>query len=135
MNTNTIPGVHHGRNIKRLRDILGVKQEAIAVELDMTQQSVSKLEQREQIEDEVLDKIAGVLGVPADAIKNYNEEATISFVANTFNDHASASGNASNANYYCTFNPIDKIVELYERMLKAEQEKVTLLQKIVDQKG
>ena len=33
-----------------------------------------------------------------------------------------------------TFNPIDKIVELYERLLKAEQEKVAMLHEIIKDK-
>lgn len=32
------------------------------------------------------------------------------------------------------FNPIDKIVELYERLLKAEKEKNDLLDKLMKQK-
>lgn len=55
--------VHHGRNIKRLREMLGVKQEFIANELNMTQQAISKLEQKEEVEDEVLEKVAKVLNV------------------------------------------------------------------------
>ena len=31
-------------------------------------------------------------------------------------------------------NPIDKIVELYERLLKAEQEKVAMLHEIIKDK-
>lgn len=121
METETLerPKIHHGRNIKRLRDILGVKQEQIAFELNLTQQAVSKLEQKEQIEEEMLVKVAKVLKVPVEAIKNFDDAATISFVANTFHD----STHIGNANYNCTFNPIDKIIELYERMLEQEREK------------
>ena len=51
---------HHGHSIKRIRDMLGIKQETLAAELNMTQQAFSKLEQKEQIEDEMLDKIAKI---------------------------------------------------------------------------
>lgn len=110
---------HHGRNIKRLRDLLGIKQETMALELDITQQAVSKLEQKEEIDSDTLVKVANIMHIPVEAIKNFNEEATVSFIANTFNE--GSIGNQSN--YYCTFNPIDKIVELYERMLKMTDEK------------
>jgi len=33
----------------------------------------------------------------------------------------------SNFSYMCPINPIEKIIELYERLLKTEQEKVALL--------
>ena len=117
--------IHHGNNIKRLRDILGVKQEIIASELGWTQQFVSKLEQKEQIDDETLQKVADVLHIPTDAIKNFNDEATVTFITNTFNNH-----DIVTSNFTCmsTINPIEKIVELYERLLKTEQEKVFLLE-------
>ncbi|WP_306353655.1 helix-turn-helix domain-containing protein [Flavobacterium sp. '19STA2R22 D10 B1'] len=114
---------HHGRNVRRLREMLGVKQETIAIALDMTQQNLSALEQKEEIEDKVLDRIAQALNVSVAAIKNMNEEATINYI-NTFND-SSGQGCFANSSTL-TFNPIDKIVELYERMLKVEQEKVAL---------
>lgn len=46
MDTDTLmmPKVHHGKNVRRFREILGVKQEFLATELKMTQQAVSKLE-------------------------------------------------------------------------------------------
>ncbi|WP_301926490.1 hypothetical protein [Ferruginibacter sp.] len=37
-------------------------------------------------------------------------------------------------NYYPTFNPLDKIVELYEALIKSEKEKVALLQQLLDNK-
>ena len=36
--------------------------------------------------------MAKVLGVSAEAIKNYSDEAKISFIANTYNDNASSYG-------------------------------------------
>jgi len=62
-----------------------------------------------------LDRISKVLNVPVDAIKNFDEAATVNYIANTFN------GNSGN---YMNFNPLDKVVELYERLLASEREKV-----------
>ena len=117
--------IHHGRNIKRLREMLGIKQETIAVDLNITQQAMSKLEQKEQIEDETLEKVAKVLKVPIDSIKNFSEESAINVIANTFND-------SSFIGYKPTFNPLDKVVELYERILKSEPEKIALLEKTLE---
>lgn len=132
--TVIMPKVHQGRNIKRFRDILGVKQEALAAELDMTQQAFSKLEQKEQIDDKILDKIAQALQIPVEALKNMTDEAAVNIVANTFNSHDTSTLTAASISYYPTFNPIDKVVELYERMLKNEQEKVSLLQEALRDK-
>ena len=79
MNTDTAsPKVHHGRNVKRLREILGVKQEVLADKLELSQQTVSKLENKELIDDETLGKIASALHIPVETIKNFNDEATFS---------------------------------------------------------
>jgi transcriptional regulator with XRE-family HTH domain len=119
--------VHHGRNIKRFRDMLGIKQEALALELgdDWSQKKVSRLEENERVEDDVLEQVARILKVPVEAIKNFDEQAAINIISNTFHDESSA----YSQNYKCTFNPIDKIVELYEALLKSEREKIELLQK------
>ncbi|MDR0543143.1 MAG: helix-turn-helix domain-containing protein [Dysgonamonadaceae bacterium] len=112
---------HHGRNVKRLREILGVKQEIIAAGLNISQQAMSKLEKKEQLEEGVLEKIAEILNIPVDAIETFSEEAAVNIIANTFHD-------SSFIGYNPTFNPVVKLIELYERLLKSEQEKNSLLQ-------
>lgn len=109
--------------------MLGVKQEHIANELNMTQQAISKLEQKEQIEEEILERVSKVLNIPLDAIKNLNEDATTNYINTFYNNQ----GNGFIANNY-TFNPIDKIVDLYERLLAAEKEKVSMMEKFLDTK-
>ena len=123
MDTDTLMmhKVHHGKNIKRFREILGVKQETMAFELKMTQQAISKLEQKEEIEDDTLNKVAGILKIPVAALKNMSEESAFNVIANTFNSYDTSVGNQSN--FQCSFNPLDKIVELYERMLEMERGK------------
>ena len=70
------------------------------------------------------------LGVTAEAIKNFSEEAVINIISSTLHD------NAGSVNNNCTlnFNPMDKLLEvieenkkLYERLLQSEREKVELL--------
>jgi transcriptional regulator with XRE-family HTH domain len=122
--------VHHGRNIKRFREMFGLKQEALAIELgeDWSQKKVSRLEETPEIGDDLLEQVAKILKVPVEAIKNFSEEAAMTFIANTFNSH----DHSNSVNY--NLNPIEKIVELYERMLTLEREKVALLEKMLDQK-
>lgn len=109
--------------------MLGMKQEGLALELgeDWNQRKVSLLEQKEVIEPELLDQVAKVLRVPADAIRNFDEEAAINVIGNNYHDNST-----SNVNYHCTFNPIDKVMELFERLLASEKEKTTLLKEILD---
>ena len=116
--------MHIGRKVSRIRELRGMKQEALATELGISQQSISKLEQSEEIEDSTLEKIATALGVPTDAIRNFNEEAVFNIIGNTFTDSSS-----NNNNYLCTINPLEKIIELYERLLASEKEKNEILKK------
>jgi transcriptional regulator with XRE-family HTH domain len=129
---------HIGRKSGRLRELLGIKQETVADRLGISQQAVSKLEQSEHIEDATLERLAKALGVSSETIKNFNEEIALSFI-NNFND--SSVNHGAGINYYPTFNPIDKWIEaldknekLYEALLKAEREKIALLEKLLDSK-
>lgn len=114
--------LHIGRKIGRIRELRGMKQEALAAELGISQQAISKIEQSAEVEEEALMKISKVLGVLPDATKNFSDEAALNYF-NTFNDHSTGAFN----NFNCTFNPLDKVIELYERLLQSEREKNELL--------
>jgi transcriptional regulator with XRE-family HTH domain len=133
--------VHQGKNVKRFREMLGMKQEALAYELgdDWTQRRISLLEQKEVIEPEILEEVAKSLKVPVEAIKNFDEEAAINYIS-TFNDNSTSHVIGNHGTY--NFNPIEKWFDaleenkkLYERLLQSEKEKVELLQKQLDAKG
>lgn len=117
-----------GKKIERLRKIKGIKQEALASDLGITRQSLSKLEQSDSIGDDKLEKIAKALGVTPETIKEFNEETT--FQNNIYDQ------NNTVINY--NFNPIEKIVqlydekiELYEELLKSEREKTSLFESML----
>ena len=143
MTDTTANKIHQGRNVKRFREMLGLKQEAFAAELgeDWSQRRVSLLEGKEEIEADLLEQVAKVLKVPVDAIKNFDEQVAINIISNTVNNHDSATGN-SLFSYYPVINPVDKWMEaleenkrLYERLLQAEREKVALLEKVLTGKN
>ncbi|HAY3535618.1 helix-turn-helix domain-containing protein [Elizabethkingia anophelis] len=133
--------IHQGRNIKRFREMLGIKQDALAYELgeDWNQKKISLLEQKESVEKDILEQVAKILKVPTEAIENFDEDSVINIISNTFNEGSIA--NATAENIQCTFNPIDKIVvlydekiALYERMLKEKDDMMARLEKLVQRK-
>src|SRR5258708_15228709 len=134
METGTNEKIHMGRNVKRFREMLSIKQEAFATELgdDWNQKKVSLLEQKETIEDDLLQQVAKVLKVPVEAIKNFDEQAAVNVIANTFNDE-SFSHNIFSPQQ-CTFNPLDKVIELYERMLKDKSEMIEKFETVLKSK-
>jgi len=129
MSTATKPN-HIGHKISRIRELRGLKQEFVAHELKVSQQTVSKIEQSETVDEELLEQISKILGVSTEGIKNFNEEAVFNYIQNNYEG---ASGNYSGL-YNCQFNPLDKLIEafeenkkLYERLLATEREKIELL--------
>lgn len=133
--------VHHGRNIKRIREIQGIKQEALALELgdDWNQKKISLLEAKENIDDDLLAQVAGVLKTTPEAIKKFSEEAANNYF-NTFNDNSINNGAVYAFN--SVFNPLERWLEameenkkLYERLLQSEREKVALLEKMLEGPG
>lgn len=126
------PKRHLGRNISRIREIRGMKQETLAEILGISQQKLSLIENTEELEDHKITEIAKALEVSAETIKNYSDEKVLSIINNTFNSNDNATINGGGAtNYYPSFNPIDKVAELYERLLKAEQDKVAFLEQLL----
>lgn len=118
-----------GPKISRLRELRGMKQEALASALGVSQQTVSNMERSVEIEEDLLAQVAQILGVTPEAIENFSEDAVFSIINNTFQDSSS-----NNNNYMCTINPVDKIIELYERLLDAEKSKVEYLEKLLNSK-
>ncbi|MEN2486336.1 helix-turn-helix transcriptional regulator [Flavobacterium sp. B11] len=129
MSTATKPK-HIGRNISRIRELRGMKQEALAIAIGMSQQTISNIEGSETIDDEKLNVIAEALGVSVDSIKSFSDEGVVNYFNNVYDNDITDSIVNANA-LECTFNPIDKIVELYERLVQAEKDKVEYLERLM----
>jgi len=121
---------HIGRKIARIRELRGMKQETLAEELEISQQSVSTLEKSETLEDKKLEEIAKALGVTKEGIENFSEESVLNIISNSFHDQSALNAILNQP----TFNPIDKVVELYERLVQAEKDKVSYLEKLLKNK-
>jgi len=113
-----------------------MKQEVLASELGVSQQAVSAMENKETIEKELLGQVARILGVTPEAIENFSEEVVLNIISNSFTSNDNSTINAINVQP--TFNPLDKLIEvyeenkrLYERLLEAEKQKVAYLEKLI----
>lgn len=99
-----------GQNVKRIREMLGIKQGNLAFDLNISQQAISQLEQKECIEPVLLLEISKSLNVPVEAIKNFNYDQAVNIIFGAFNNEA----NGYNDHPKGQFNLTDKIIELYE---------------------
>ena len=121
---------HLGRKARHMRELLNFTQEEVAEKMGVSQQTISNIESSEIVDDEQLDKLGKALGVSAEAIKNLDENATVYNIV-----HNSSISGAVSA-HHCTFNPLDKLMEvieknekLYKELLKEKDEKIAMLQK------
>jgi transcriptional regulator with XRE-family HTH domain len=134
--TTSNPKIHEGRNLKRFREMLGIKQDFLAFELgdDWNQQKISLLEQKEKIDADILEQVSAILKIPVEAIRNFDEEKAVNIISNTFHDSS-----AANAVYHNpVYHPIDKLIQLheekialYERMLKEKDEMMGRLERLI----
>lgn len=130
--------IHEGRNVKRFREMLGIKQEALAFELgsDWNQKKISLLESKDTIEPALLQQISTIFKIPVEAFQNLDDEQAINIVSSTLGDHAFTFNYGT-----LNINPIEKIIELheekialYERMLKEKDEMMARLEKLMERK-
>ncbi len=116
-----IERMHLGARVKHLREYRKISSSDMAKRLEMDHtQYLNTVEGTEQIADWVLDRISNELDFPADYIRDWMENP-INIIQNN-NDSAIANG-IYGGTYHQTFHPLDKIVELYERLLALEKEK------------
>lgn len=135
---NNKKSVHQGKNVKLFRETKGIKQEAIAIELNITQQAVSQLEKRRELDDETIAVYAKVVGIDEYFIRNMVDESLLEG-SNYFYDQSSQNRDYSTQTQNLTFNPLDKLVEvysekdeLYERMLLEKEKVNNYLEKALD---
>lgn len=131
--------IHHGRNVRRTRENKGIGQTELADLVHLSQPTVSRYEMSSKIDKDMLLRFANALKVPVEYLETLEEDAqTIVFQNNTITNTDNgtvASGTAviDNLTQAPIINPLDKISELYERLLKEEKEKVDALEKRISE--
>lgn len=140
--------IHQGKNVKRFREMLGIRQEGLADLLgsEWNQKRISLIEAREVVEPNLLKAIAEVLKIPVQVLENFDEQAAINYF-NTFTHsiYAPVHGDSNTIN----LDPVNALVEamkelktiygenrelhaknevLYESLLHLEREKIAVLQ-------
>lgn len=124
----TTESIHAGRCIKRLREMLGIKQEALALALgpQWNQQRVSLLEKRRNVDFELLEQVADALGVSINTLVNLDPESVMAIIT--------GKGNERNELLY--FDPFQKWMEsmkenrkLVRKLLRAKDKLIKCLER------
>ena len=130
--------VNQGLNIRRIRTASQIKQDVLAREIGVAQQTMSKYENQEVVDEDILNKCAEVLNVPVELLKNMpsSQDAPIQYFNNVHFVNSSNSpimgenGTQTNNAYYSEkviFKALQDEVERLKRendALKAKQDKV-----------
>jgi len=142
--------IHEGRNVKRFRELLGIKQEVLAAELgeDWTQKKISLLEQKEIIEPDILHQVAKVLKVPEAAIRNFSDDNAAKMVSFSYTEtnFTDCEGSTASNNNYCDYDfhaekklvaefkyMVEEIKRLNEKIIQEKEEKAALYERLLEE--
>lgn len=123
--------VHEGKNLKRIREIMGLKQEVLGQKCvnKYDQRRISEFENSWTIDEPILEELAEALGVNIEFIRSFNEEKAIYNIQNnntfTVSDHSFGLSNQPSVNY----NNIGKVESLLEKLIEDDKVKT---QAIID---
>ena len=133
-----LKNTHHGHAIKRIRHTLGIKQDALAIDLGISPAQISNYEQKKVIDKDMLERFAKALNVVPEFIKQLEEDPVTFIIENNTFETGNNIGHDNTVNIN---NPIEQILELskekqalYERMLELEKEKNAILEKLLKER-
>ena len=126
--------VHLGMNIQRIREMLQIKQLTLAEKLNISQQAVSNLENRDSIEDKTLDKVAKALKVPVLLIKNFNQDDITYGIQNNYYNGSKGYFESEDHTQITNTNTIEMIKyalqenkKLYDQIIKDKEQEIRKL--------
>ncbi|WP_164111982.1 MULTISPECIES: helix-turn-helix domain-containing protein [Sphingobacterium] len=120
--------IHEGKNFKRIREIMGLKQEAVGQRCDskFDQRRISEFENMWTIPEPTLQELADALGVTIEFIRSFNEEKAIYYI-----QHNQDTSKQNSLNHFptITYEADNKIEALLEKLIEDDKVKT---QAIID---
>ena len=142
MTTEETPKAHLGRNVRHFHQKNDLKQDELADLMGepWTQKKISQLEAKATIDADVLEEVAKALRVSVEEIKEYSADPIINNIQNNYEGSHNQGANNINNNR-CNFNPLDKLIEAHEEikklhaaLLKEKDEKIALLNRMLEER-
>lgn len=112
--------MHIGHNIKRIREIQGIKQEAFGqlCRNRYSQQRISDFENMVALDEPLLEELATALGVTPDFVKSFKDD---NIIYNIQNNQDTSSSNQQ-YNYPTIHNDgSDKLITLLEKFIEEDR--------------
>lgn len=114
--------IHEGKNLKRIREIMGMKQEALGqkCESKFDQRRISEFENSWTIAEPALKELADALGVTVEFIRAFNEEKAIYYI-----QHNQDSSKQNSLNHFpkITYESDNKLEALLEKLVQDDEVK------------
>lgn len=117
--------IHQGRNVKRIREILGITQEALANDLgeSWNQKKVSLLEDKEILDPENLEAVSEIFKIPVNAITDFDATKVLKTLTDPYDV---ASSEEKDINQLTLIRYLVKLyhgrIAIYDRMIKDNEE-------------
>ena len=111
-----------GKNIARVRLFKMIGQKEMADYLNISQQEYSRIENKKIVDDKLLELIAQKLDCSVEIIKSLEQ---VDFISQTVNQNNGNNGIGINN------NSIDKICDIYERLLKEKDSTIKQQQDLI----
>ena len=109
--------IHEGKNLKRIREIMGIKQEALGqkCESKFDQRRISEFENSWTIPEPSLQELAKALGVSVEFVRSFNEEKAIYYI-----QHNQDSSKQNSLNHFpkITYESDNKLETLLEKLIQ-----------------
>lgn len=134
--------IHQGHNLQKWRKAKGMGLEMLAREAGMSPEEIFQLEMSRVIDDAILRKMAAIFSISPESLKETKELMPLyessSCYYTTFTNNGSVNGVNENGgshwqnpqlNSYPTIHPLDKVVELYERIVAEDNKRIKELEK------
>lgn len=120
--------MHIGHNIKRIREIQGIKQEAFGqmCRSRYSQQRISDFESMIALDEPLLEELANALGVTPEFVKSFKDENVIYNIqnnSNTFNDNAIDQSHSQHTQPTINNDGADKMMALLEKFIEEDRAK------------
>ncbi|OOG18179.1 hypothetical protein BWD42_13000 [Sphingobacterium sp. CZ-UAM] len=120
--TRGVRTISNGERIEQIRKLMGMSQTELGRRLGVSKQAISKMERAKNIRQEKFARIAHALNLSEDIIESFSQDKLILQIENMFSISTVYTNNLN-----CQHNAFDKVIELYERLLQLERDKVKIL--------
>lgn len=120
MDEALLGNVHMGHNLRKFRQLKGIKQTVLGEMVGMNhQQAISRLENQKVISVKTLEKIAPILGVSVEVLRTMPDDNSSVIIENNTFQRGSSNVSFGDSNIYN--EPIDKAMKFFKQHLDEER--------------